>query len=81
MCGIFGDFFEEIEEKKMKLFLENLFAPVCRSRQWGEAVAVLFGPDQVETVVSGAECQKHLFYDEKSDYDDYDDSSSLMRAF
>ena len=42
---------------------------------------MLFGPDQVETVVSGAECQKHLFYDEKSDYDDYDDSSSLMRAF
>ena len=64
MCGIFGDFFEEIEEKKIKTFLENLFAPVCRSRQWGEAVAVLFGPDQVETVVSGAECQKHLFYDE-----------------
>ena len=50
MCGIFGDFFEEIEEEKIKTFLENLFAPVCRSRQWGEAVAVLFGPDQVEVV-------------------------------
>ena len=39
-CNIFQiDIFGEI--------FENLFSPACRSRQWGEAVAVLFGPEIV----------------------------------
>ena len=78
MCGIFGDFFEEIEEEKIKTFLENLFAPVCRSRQWGEAICGLFDPERGHCLTSA---DLYIYEDHCADlyiYDDYNVFKSYL---